>query len=103
MAVAEVIGEPRRVQGVLAAHFQQLFGSGDDLDEAPIVQHIAVAGSEDGRLGKVDKEFRAADGLEHAPAPTALLVVENNRIGDGEMVVTGLAGATHGQILLMAA
>jgi hypothetical protein len=95
VAVAEVVGKARRVQRVLSAHFEQFLRRCDDFDESPVIQNIAIARSQDWRLGEIDQEFSAADGLQDAPAPAALLEIKNNRIGDREMVMTGLDGATH--------
>ncbi len=43
MAVADLPGQRQQMARVAAAHFQQRFRFGDDLDHPPIVQHQPVA------------------------------------------------------------
>ena len=95
VAIAQMIGDACRMQRILAAHLEQFLGSGHDLDQAAVLQHIAVAAPQEGRLGKIDEEFKASDGLDHAAPTAAFLMIKDDRVCDGCVEMACFGGADH--------
>ena len=81
VTVSHVIGDAGELARVRAAHFRELLGRGDDLDQPSILQHQRIAAAQRHRFGKVEQEFRSPRGLHGDAAPVAALIIEHDRVG----------------------
>jgi hypothetical protein len=95
MPVAEVVGDSGEMQRILRAGLQKLLGSSDDLDHAAILEDIGIAAAKRWCFRKINQNLQTANGLDHAAATAALLVVENDRVGHGGMEMPGFRGTDH--------
>jgi hypothetical protein len=97
VAIAEMPGDAHERRRVGAADFSELFGRGDDFDDAPVLELEPVAGAQHHRLGQVEQEGEAANARHRNAAPVALVVIEDD--GVGRFAGPG-AGGTDGMSVL---
>ena len=81
MAVAEMPGEPRQMVRIARANYEQRLGPGAHLDDAPVLQHEAIALAQDRRFGKIEEEHQPALALHGEAAAMAIVVGEHDAIG----------------------
>ena len=94
VAVAEVPGDAHEVQVVAAADFQQRLGSGDHLDQPPVLQRQRVAAAQGDDLRQVEQEFQPAGAGHRHPPPMPVVKFEHD--GIGRRLVPALRGLDGG-------
>ncbi|UPG73870.1 hypothetical protein MVG78_06990 [Roseomonas gilardii subsp. gilardii] len=77
VAVADVPGEFREVQGTMAADGVKGLAGGRDLDDAVSFQQQRIARLQDDRLGKINQDLAAIDQFDRPAAQVALIVLEH--------------------------
>jgi hypothetical protein len=97
MAIAEMPGEAHERGRIGAADFGELFGRRDHFDDAAVVQFEPIARAQHHRLWKVEQKGEAAHACHGDPAPIALVIVEDDRIGG---LARPGAGGTDGMSML---
>jgi hypothetical protein len=92
VAIADLPGKRQQMPAVLAPDLEQRFGSGNYLDNAPIVQHQAIAMAQQSRFCKVEQEIDAIVGNHlHPPAMPRGLIQRDP--ADGIVKMAGYGGA----------
>jgi hypothetical protein len=97
VTIAEMPGDARQRGGVGAADLREAFGSGDDFDDASVLQRQAVAGAQHHRLGQIEQEGEAAHAGHRDAAAITIFIVEDDRVGG---FAGPRAGGTNGMSVL---
>ena len=82
MPVAEMPGEPRHAGNVRRAHFQKRLRPRDDFDQPPVVENETIVGREAFGFCDRDLDLRAFEAGQNAVRRPALIVIEQQRVGD---------------------
>ena len=99
MPIAQMVRQPRGVQGVFAAHFQKLFGSSQNFDQAAIFKHIAITPAQGRSVRQINQKLDPTHGLEDPPAAATFFLVKHNGIGDRTVKMAGFCGENHSRCL----
>jgi hypothetical protein len=81
MAIAEMPGDARQGDRVLAADFGERFGRGDNFDDAPVVKRQSIAGAQHYRFRQIEKKSEATNPGHRQAAAITIVVVQYNAIG----------------------
>ena len=97
MPVAEMVGGADELKGVAGAHLEQRFGSGNDLDDAPVAASQAVALAQYGAGRKDVAHFLAAGQSHSLPALAAGVVRQHQVLGGWRLAISKGFGKEHFQ------
>jgi hypothetical protein len=81
MAIAEMPGDASERDRVLATDFGQRLWSGDDFDDASILERQPIAGPQHHRLRQIEKKFEAANPCHRQAAAIPVVVIQDDGIG----------------------
>ena len=105
VTIAEMPGDPRQRDRVLAADLGERLRRRDHFDDAAVLQRETVAGAQHQSLGQIEQEGEALDAGHRDAAAMTIVIIEHDgiggRAGPGAGGANG-AGGEHRQFILEA-